>query len=229
MTSQDDNKENPQLTKSAEVHALVYDEKQIIRFVELINAKECIHVLTMRGYGKDSEEVLSIYPFYDSNVDNFMNLIKHYERPVGCYDNKEQIPYLNTGIFCTITPRNGKLAAANFVEFCLRSLLNNSDNFNKLPDVLNGFILSNNRSNNLIESWEVEKRNFSTVRETLSEDVKPIAVIETIDRYVLIMEKDSRLDRAKGRVESLLLTTTTDDSCPVPGTIQNGFLVRFVE
>lgn len=224
-----------ELTKNVLVHRFIYDEEQIRKFVEIVGFTGVLHQMFVSARPKYNKDVkfkcrhISPKSFFNSTADRFIELIKKYEIPVGSYTDHDQVlPNDCLVMYCTTNPRNGKRAAQNFIQECLNAAFTEDDYiFQHLYEKLNGAIMASKAKTTLTTIDIDSKEEYKEVHEFLTrENITPRAVVETRGGYHVLLETDVNL----GKVYKAFASKHTmgDTFCPIPGTLQGGFPVRFV-
>jgi len=224
-----------ELTKTVEVHNFIYDEEQVRQFVELIGTKDAIHQMFISARPKYNKEVqfkarhISPMSFYNADADHFINLIRKYELPIGSYNGRGvPLPTNCLVVYCTTNARDGKRAAQNFINDCMNSVFSGDGHiFNHLYEKLNGAIMASKAKTQLTTIDIDSKDDYKEVKDFLiAENIDPAAVVETRGGYHVLLKTDKNLSKVYKAFSAK--HTMGDTFCPIPGTLQGGFPVRFV-
>ena len=224
-----------ELTKTVEVHNFIYDEEQIKQFVDLIGTKDANHQMFISARHKYNKDVpfkacnISPKSFYNVDADHFIDLIRKYELPVGSYDDRGvSLPTNCLVVYCTTNAREGKRAAQNFINNCMNSVFSGDGHiFNHLYENLNSAIMSSKAKTQLTTIDIDSKDEYKEVKEFLIvENIVPAAVIETRGGYHVLLKTDKNLSNVYKSFSAK--HTMGDTFCPIPGTLQGGFPVRFI-
>jgi hypothetical protein len=226
------------MSKTVLVHDLVYDEEQIMRFARLIKSDAGIHQIFLNARKKYSVDKsphknkhMNPKVFSNTKPEQFLNIVKSYERPIGSYrDSNEVFPTDILVLYATTNPRSGVAAAKKFVGEIMDAAFSDIKEeyiFSHLHDRLNSCIMGSKGDIELITIDIDGKELYPKVAEFLKEiDEQPAAVIETHGGYHVLLNKSEKTSLLFKEFSSI--HTMGDIFCPIPGTYQGGFPVRFV-
>lgn len=225
-------------TKQAVVHNFIYDEEQIKRFATLIDTEHNLHQLFVSArpkYITDEEKIrnrhMSSRTSLNLTPEEFVRLVRKYEIPVGGYDDHGKVyPDNCLVIYCTTNGRDGHRAGKKLIEDLVAGAFEGKDAyiFNHLHSRVDSCLGVAKSKTKLVTIDIDEKEQWIEVKKFLDESsVIPAAVIETRGGYhVLITAEDAGKCRIHKKYGDKI--TIGDTFCPVPGTIQAGWPVRFV-
>lgn len=220
------------LTKLIEVYNFIYDELQIRQFAELIGLQDSIHQIFVAARSKYNKNVqfktahVANYSFFDVSIDKFINFIKKCEVSVGIYGSN--LPTDCFAVYCTTNARKGKIAAKNFITNCLDSMFSGDEKiFNNMHEKLTGTIMAS-KEKTVFTTIDIDsKEDYKKVKDYLkSKEIKPAAIVETRGGYHVLIKTDENLGDIYKTFSSI--HTMGDTFCPIPGTLQGGFPVKFV-
>lgn len=231
------------LTFTAQLHAFVYDEVQIRRFAELINASKETHQLFVSVRPKyqseqdkadDAKQIqnkhISPKIIYHVTPEQFVQQVRRFERPVGSYKDRGEkvIPTEMMVIYCTTNPRDPQKAAKKLAgEMMAAAFDDNSSYFTNLDARLTSCMMSSKGKTDLITIDIDDKAQYAEVRQFLREKgIAPI-VVETRGGYHVMFHPCNEAGEVFQRFSKI--HHMGDIFCPVPGTYQGGFPVRFID
>lgn len=224
------------LTISKPIHRFIYDEQQIRRFAELIGTDNSTHHLHVIGRPKYNSSVkfkthyMSPKTIRNLSSEEFAEKIRSFEVPVGYYrdSNKVICPVDSLVIYCTTNPRCNKKAAKKLLHELVDAFAGDSINvIDNLNNRLNSCIMSSKGETKLITMDIDSKIDLPEVLEYLDKcNIVPVANIETHGGYHLMLKPEKNIENVFKKFSSK--HTMGDINCPVPGTLQGGFPVRFV-
>lgn len=227
-------------TRQSEVYNLVYDEEQIKRFAKLIDSENSLHQMFIaarpkyitEGTDKSRNRHMNTKVSVNKSPEEFVRLVRKYELPIGSY-NDDGYVYPNNClvIYCTTNARDGRQAGKKLIQKLVDGAFENgkAEIFDHLYSNVDSCLMSSKVKTKLVTIDIDEKEQYAEVKQFLDDNkVTPAAVIETRGGYhVLVMAEDAgncRLHQKYGKK-----ITIGDTFCPVPGTIQGGWPVRFVD
>jgi hypothetical protein len=226
-------------TKQALVYNFIYDEEQVKRFARLIdseNTYQLLCIVSRPKYHKGSlpNRHMSPRTFAKYSPERYLEQVRKYEQSVGYYtEDGVAFPDDSFVIYASTNGLNGKSAAKKFVGDILDAAFETSADyiFEHLNGKLNSALMAVKANVKLITIDIDAKDELAEVKEFLAEHkVTPAATIETHGGYhVLIKVED--LVPLKGSLHKKFAQkhTIKDMMCAVPGTLQAGFPVRFVD
>jgi hypothetical protein len=226
-----------ELTKTVEVHRFVYDEEQIKRFARLIDTENGYHQLCLFVRPKYHTGVknrnVGIRTFYGYTPEVFLEQVKKHELPVGSYkDNGTEYPNDCFVLYSSTNTRDGKKAAKMFIDELLSAAFEeNKYIFNHLKSRLDSTIMSSKGKTKYLTIDIDAKDEWPEVKDWLAEKGTKIdALIETRGGYHVMINMDE-IAKLKGELHKKFASKHTigDMMCAVPGTLQGGFPVRFVD
>ena len=229
--------------KTIEVYNLIYDEEQVKRFARLIDTENGIHevfIMARKKYDESKEGMknnksgfMSPKYFYGYDANSYLHIVQNYEKRIGNYLDKEGNPYPDNTlvVYSTTNPRCGKKAANKFMKEIMDNLFAENQEscgiFNSLDKRLHSCIMSSKDKTKFITIDIDNKSEYNEVLEYLkSIDLLPEAVIETHGGYHVLLPVNKSLNLVFEKFSKK--HTMGDISCPIPGTFQGGFPVRFV-
>ncbi len=228
--------EDHKLFRLGEIHNIVYDEEQIKRFAELIGINyetHHLHIIARPKYNKTIKfktHYMSPRTIHALTNEQFVEAVKRYEMPVGYYKDSDNVvcPVNSLVLYCTTNPRCNKKAVRKFMHEMLDSLIANERSFgNSLNGRLNSCVMASKDKTRFITVDIDDKKDLKEVLEFLKENnITPVANIETRGGYHLLLNANNRVELVFEKFGKK--HTIGDISCPVPGTYQGGFPVRFV-
>lgn len=227
------------LRKTVEVYDLIYDEEQVKRFAKLIDTENGIHEVFIMARKKYNETIennksgfMSPKYFYGRDAEDYLRIVRSYEKPIGSYTSKTGVPYPDDSLvlYSTTNSRSGKKAANKFMREIVDSLFGenqDSDLFNTLDKRLHSCIMSSKDKTKFVTIDIDDKSDYKEVEDYLkSIEVVPEATIETRGGYHVLLPVSKTLNLVFEKFSKK--HTMGDVSCPIPGTLQGGFKVRFV-
>lgn len=227
------------LTRQAEVYNLVYDEEQIKRFAKLIDSENSMHHMFIAARPKyissDTDRSrnrhMNTKVSFNKSPEEFVRLVRKYELPVGSY-NDDGYVYPNNClvIYCTTNARDGFQAGRKLISKLVDGAFEGAkaEIFNHLYSNVDSCLMSSKEKIKLVTIDIDEKEQYAEVKQFLDDKkIVPAAVIETRGGYhVLITAEDASNSRIHHHYGKKI--TINDTFCPIPGTIQGGWPVRFV-
>lgn len=231
------------LTHPAELHTFVYDESQIQRFARLIGVTEETHQIFIsarpkyQSHEEKSQDDKQIqhkqFPpriIHRITSEEFVQLLKQYELPVGFYTDRgtKVIPTEMMVIYCTTNPRAPRKAAKKLAgEMMVAAFDDNSEYFTNLTARLTSCMMSSKGKTGLITIDIDDKAQYPEVREFLREKGIVPTVVETRGGYHVMFPPSKDSDDVFQKFSKI--HHMGDIFCPVPGTYQGGFPVRFID
>lgn len=226
-------------TRQAIIYNFIYDEEQVKRFARLIdseNTYQLLCIVSRAKYHKGSlpNRHMSPRTFSRYSPERYLEQVRKYEQVAGYY-TEDGVAFPDDGfvIYASTNGLNGKAAAKKFAGDILEAAFEPSSDyiFEHLNGKLNSALMSTKANVKLVTIDIDDKKEFTEVKEFLIENkVTPTATIETHGGYhVLIKVED--LVPLKGSLHKKFAQkhTIKDMMCAVPGTLQAGFPVRFVD
>jgi hypothetical protein len=241
------------LTKQMEIHNFIYDENQIKAFANLIGTTGNTHVIYIIARSKYNKTVkfrthfMNPKAFFDYTPEKFLQLVRKYEVPIGQYidDNGNVCPNDSLVIYCSTNGRDTKKAARKILNEIIDGAMSNTQETNVSHDQvrntqetnpyiydhlqgrLTSAIMSSKCKIKIITMDIDDKSQLCAILAYLKEiNVQPIANIETRGGYHLLLPICKGIDLVYKKYSKII--TIGDTFCPVPGTLQAGFPVRFV-
>jgi hypothetical protein len=222
-------------TKSVKVYNFIYDESQVERFAKLIdteNTLQQVYLQARRKYNKELKKdcFITTNTFFKASPSYFLNRIKRYEVEVGSYkDHDKEIPEDCFAIYSSTNPCSGKKSVGKFVEECVQSFIQDKKRIFEHPHrELDSFIMSTNERVNILTMDIDCKEDYKEVKEFLiTENIPTLAVIETRGGYHVLVKPDNNISKLQKKFGGKIQIKNL--YCPIPGTLQGGFPVRFVE
>lgn len=239
-------------------HKLVYDPSQVERFEKLFyNGTDNpeTHLVCMCARRKYFDSLRIRKPFFKKELfftksrfegspqesrtlyaRSLLQLVRTHEVPTDCYvdDYNQQIPTSALVLYASLNPRHTRQAAKAVGEFILSEAFMGSDFFNLVNKVKSEtqktalekrYITLDLDEKHLLEKLrpELEERKFP----------KPV-IIETRGGYHLIYTSTTLTSSMKQFLFRDLnkrdkIDVLGDPFCPIPGTLQGGFPVHFVD
>ena len=213
-----------------EVYNLIYDVEQIKRFAKLINCEKSIHnmYLACRSkYGATKQHHRGVQFLNNVDIDQFVDAVRFYEIPYGSYKyNNQIIPSSVLVIYCSTNSRSEHKAHTEMMQLGLNHAFSRQK-FNIYSHAIS-LLSSKHEKIELLTIDVDDKSQYEEVAQFLnSEKIVPLAVVETRGGYHILI-------KAGGNLKKLFMQfghkhTISDTACPIPGTIQGGFPVRFVD
>lgn len=223
------------LTSMRECHRFIYSTDEMKKFFDLIECENKTHqtfVCVRPKYSKNrpvKNQTMSQKCFYNYTFDKFVDLIKKYELPVGCYkENDCVLPNECMVIYCTTNARNTKQGAKKLLSECIDAAFSGDDYiFNHLNPKMNGAIMSS-KEKTLLTTIDIDSKDeYPEVKEFLEEHkIVPAGVVETRGGYHVLLHTNENLEKVYRKFSPK--HTMGDTFCPIPGTLQGGFPVKFV-
>lgn len=231
------------LTRQAEIHNFVYDEEQIKRFMRLIGAESETHQIFLsirpkyqsrEEKEKDNRQIqekqISPLIIHACTPEDYVGAIRKYELAVGSYTDRGEkvIPTEMMVIYGTTNPRDENKAAKKLAqELLLAGFERDQTYFTNLSSRLTSCMMSSKGKTNLITIDIDDKTTYTEVRNFLHERRIKIIVIETRGGYHVMFPPGKQTGDVFQKFSNLY--TMGDIFCPIPGTYQGGFPVRFID
>lgn len=220
------------LTSIRECHHFIYNESEMKKFFDLIGPgthQVFISVRPKYTKTKVKNNSISIKSFTDYTFEKFLDLIKRYEIPVGCYKEDDKVlPNDCMVIYCTTNARNPKTAVRKLMNECLTAAFDGDEYvFTHMNQKINSAIMAS-KEKTLLTTIDIDSKDeYPEVKEFLEENkIVPAAVVETRGGYHVLLHTNSSLELVYKKFAKK--HTMGDTFCPIPGTLQGGFPVRFV-
>jgi len=228
-------------------YSLIWDEEQIRHYEEQVfhygdaSVKKFILCMGVRSKYCSSVKMKKCFfkrqLFCNTNSQSLVDALRSYEIPIGAYkdDNQQPIPTTALVLYASVNPRDTRKAAKATASYVLEELYNNNRSTFSLDSkfkteaqkaaLCKPFLTVDLDCKDLLSSvkTELDLLNFPPHK----------FVVETRGGYHIHYET-SKLD--KKRMNFLFqnlnkrenIDVLVDTFCPIPGTIQGGFKVRFV-
>jgi protease II len=213
---------------------MIHDEEQIKQYVRLLICDGKIHQIFLAQRSKyQSDEAklldkitrphLQTYTFplkseeqYVDKVKSFMSLWK---------DQKTMV------LYSTTNERSPKKALKGFMDEVMRHAFDDQDFSKFLPENLHSFYMASCGHKRWISIDIDDKIQFEPVIASLNELGMTYTIVETRGGYHILI--DSNIEANKKKLEFVYKQFSKihymgDIMCPIPGTYQGGFPVRFV-
>jgi hypothetical protein len=223
------------LTSMRECHRFIYSVDEMKKFYDMVGFEKKTHqtfIAVRLKYSKDTSvknRVLSQKCVYDCTFERFVDLIKKYELPVGCYKEGDLVlPNECMVVYCTTNARNTKQGVRKLIMECMDAAFSGDDYvFNHMNTKLNGAIMAS-KDKTLLTTIDIDSKDeYQEVKEFLEENkIVPAGVVETRGGYHVLLRTDDNLGDVYRKFSKK--HTMGDTFCPIPGTLQGGFPVRFV-
>ena len=181
----------------------------------------------------------------EDNKAHYINLLRRYEVPVGSFTDRNGtgLPDHVLALYASVNPRGGRLACRELAKELIAGLNGELSNFkfSTLQSKASSYI-QKTVTRKLIFDIDIDEKNvvlynkIMTTLEDLELDVCRVASIETRGGFHILMDiaamhltdKQWYPKLHKAFID-LPVELKTDTLCPIPGTIQGGFNVRFFD
>lgn len=226
------------LTRTAEIYSFIHDAEQIKRFARLIDSSTKLHHLYLCARPKyqstddtrlKHNKYMSPRTIFSHTPEELVNVVHRYELEVGAYQSDgKPLPPESLVVYCSTNARDGKKAAKKLVtEIVENAFTDDGDYFNHLYSRFTSCVMSSKEGTRLVTVDIDDKKQYPEVKEFLdSIPLVPEAVIETRGGYHVLLPIHPRLPDVYKKYSKI--HEMGDISCPIPGTYQGGFPVRFV-
>lgn len=242
-------------------YKLIWSEEQIKQFFDFIPSlqENEVHALAMfarHKYRHSSDGALKTnvkdscidrrFFRYKDPVEMYVNLIKRYEVPEGCYTDKNGIALPNhvMAIYGSVNPRSGKKGAKElYVELMESFMDNRTFNYSNIDSRARNK-LQKNAARKVFLDIDIDEKDeaiLHTVLQFFQGELRKVEqmILETRGGWhMLINIKDlgKQMAKWKPELDTYLLKNNlahkvevkTDTLCPIPGTKQGGFDVRII-
>lgn len=230
-----------QLYRLTSVHKFVYDPEQIRRFARLINSNKGAHqiFLSARPKYQSSEEKsqgkqiqnkhISPKMVVNMSEDELVRVVQSYERPIGAYLDRN-LAVIRTEmlvIYMTTNFRDTRKAGKKLAGELLEAAFDNPEYFDNLNARLTSCVMSSKGKTDLITIDIDSKEEYPEVRQFLREKGIVHIVVETRGGYHVMFHPDEHASDVFMKFNGK--HSMGDIFCPIPGTYQGGFPVRFVD
>ena len=225
-----------QLTRTATIHNFVYDPVQVKRFAGLIHSSEKIHQLFLSSRRKyiSLEEIknpsvnhINIQTLRNVSPEEYLLFVRSYELEVGSYThNNQPLPSESLVIYGTTNARSVKKAIKHLVPELISAGFDNNFDIDLSKRCISAIMKGKEEVEWLtIDIDDKEPSSLPEVKKFLTEEDIDFLTVETRGGYhVLFTGRES--------VQVLLRYTRQytigDIFCPIPGTYQGGFPVKFL-
>lgn len=219
-------------SRSTEVYNFIYDSEQVKKFARLIGTENHLHLTFLCSRPKYDrrfkQNVISPKSFYNKTADEFLELVRRYEVEYQTYTEKDiPIPSSALVLYSTTNPRNGRKAGKKLITELIDATFNDTDMFQHLQSRLTSAIMSSKETTNLLTIDIDDKNEYGPVQAFLqAEEIPVVATVETRGGYHILFSPNYKTKIVYDHLSSK--HTIGDTFCPIPGTIQGGFPVRFI-
>lgn len=214
------------MEQKVNIYRFIHDEGQIQRFARLIGEGTHVIYLSVRPkYCTPEEKRVRNRHFdlkvFDNDTDqSVLKQIRRYQVETGTY----AAPLHTMVMYCTTNPRDQRKAAAKLMESLVRHAFG-SQQFNLVRMAESAVHATKGKTYWI--TWDIDDKDaYPEMREALREVDAPRHVVETHGGYHVMVAPGPHIAKL---VKQFPQHHVGDIACPVPGTFQGGFPVRFVD
>lgn len=212
-------------------YSFIYDIDQIKKFAQIIDLSgtHSLILVSRKKYDSDAiSKCLFSKLITNISIDEYINNIEKLEVPIGCYKS----PQSAMVIYCSTNHKNVKLGVKRFMEKCLEASFGRDDTFyDNAIDILKSEIASTKKIIKIV-SIDIDSKDdtYDVLIFIKQEEIVPLCVIETKNGHHILLESSNNLKNLKNIYAKYSNKHNIGDiACPIPGTIQAGFPVQFVD
>jgi hypothetical protein len=213
---------------------IVYDEEQIKRFYKFVGmtpvvGDESIYYMFLdirKKYGATKDSVVSQVVLSNCTVEEFIKEIYKIELDIKYHPNRDEIEN-SCVLYCNTNPRSMKKAINSMSSELFKFALDGRKDFN-IYHTAKSHIARSKGKTRLVTIDLDDKNQFAEINDILkSYNIEPAAIVETRGGYHFILKVEDINPLMFKKISDMKILIG-DVECPIPGTIQGGFKVKFL-